>query len=224
MKLLITGCLLLGMAVSALAIDKAELDKRIRTLTVKFEKMQAKPDKRIPVENLRKAQGIILLDRTKGGFIFAYEGGGGLTMLKDAKSGRWSPPAFLSASEASLGFQIGGQQSFIVILLMNTNATRALTDSSFNFGGEASGTAGNSSGKAEGTVTDDQKQLMLVYSDATGLYGGAAIKGGALSPDTDANVSYYGQFLTSREILFDKKGEPSDAATDLVQKITLSSK
>lgn len=153
MRLLITGCLLLGLAVSALAIDKAELDKRIRTLTAKFEEMQAKPDKRIPVENLRKAQGIILLYRTKAGFIFAYQGGAGLAMVKDAKSRGWSPPTFLSASEASLGFQIGGQQSFIVILLMNTNATRALTESSFDFGGEASGTAGNSSGKAEGTMS-----------------------------------------------------------------------
>jgi lipid-binding SYLF domain-containing protein len=224
MRLLITGCVLLGLAVSALAIDKAELDKRIRTLTAKFEEMQAKPDKRIPAENLRKAQGIILLDRTKAGFIFAYQGGAGLAMVKDTKSGRWSPPAFLTASEASLGFQIGGQQSFIVILLLNTNATRALTDSSINFGGEASGTAGNSSGKAEGSITDDQKQLMLVYTDATGLYGGATIKGGALSPDTDANVAYYGQTLTPRDILFDKKGKPSEAATVLVQKITQASK
>ena len=93
--------------------------------------MQAKPDKRIPAENLRKALGIILLDRTKAGFIFAYQGGGGLAMVKDAKSGRWSPPAFLTANEASLGVQIGGQQSFVVILLMNTNATHALTESSY---------------------------------------------------------------------------------------------
>jgi lipid-binding SYLF domain-containing protein len=224
MRLLIAGCLLLGLAVSALAIDKAELDKRIRRLTAKFDEMQAKPDKRIPAENLRKAQGIILLDRTKAGFIFAFQGGAGLAMVKDTKSARWSPPAFLTASEASLGFQIGGEQSFIVILLMNTNATRALTDSSINFGGEASGTAGNSSGKAEGTITDDQKQLMLVYTDATGLYGGAAIKGGALSPDTDANVTYYGESLTPRDILFDKKGKPSEAATVLVQMITQASK
>jgi SH3 domain-containing YSC84-like protein 1 len=224
MKYLIASLLLLGLAAPARAINKSELDKRIRTMTAKFEEMQAKPDKRIPPENLRKAQGIILLDRTKAGFIFAYEGGGGVAMVKDAKTGRWSPPAFLSASEASLGFQIGGQQSFIVILLMNTNATRALTEASFNFGGEASGTAGNSTGKAEGTVTDDQKQLMLVYSDATGLYGGAAIKGGALSPDTDANVAYYGQSLTPQEILFDRKGKPSDAAINLMQKITQASK
>jgi lipid-binding SYLF domain-containing protein len=209
---------------SALALDQAELGKRIRTLTIKFEEIQAKPDKRIPAENLRKAQGIILLDRTKAGFIFAYQGGAGLAMVKDAKSGNWSSPSFLTANEASLGFQIGGQQSFIAVLLMNTNATRALSESSFNFGGEASGTAGNTSGKAEGTLTDDQKQLMLVYSDSTGLYGGAAIKGGVLSSDTEANIAYYGESLTPKQILFDRKGTPSEAATSLMQKITQASK
>jgi SH3 domain-containing YSC84-like protein 1 len=220
MKFLITALLLLGLAAPVRAIDKAALDKRIRTITTKFDTMQAKPDKRIPAEKLRKAQGIIFLDRTKAGFLFAFEGGGGLAMVRDAKSGRWSPPSFMRANEASLGLQIGGQQTFMVILLMNTNATRALTDSSFNFGGEASGTAGNSSGKAEGTVSDDQQQLMLVYSDATGLYGGAAVKGGDLSPDAEANVVYYGESLTPKEILLDKKVKPSELATALAQKIT----
>jgi lipid-binding SYLF domain-containing protein len=224
MRLLITGLFLLGLAVSAQAIDKAELDKRIRRMTTKFETMQAKPDKRIPAESLRKAKGVILLDRTKAGFIFAFQGGGGLAMVKDAKSGHWSLPAFMRADEASLGFQIGGQQSFVVILLMNTNAVHALTDSKVDFGGEASGTAGNSSGKAEGNATDDGTQQTLVYTDATGLYGGAAIKGGAVSPDPEANVAYYGQSLTSKEILFEKKGKPTEAATALAQKLTQSSK
>ena len=224
MRLLITGLLLLGVAAPALAIDKADVDKRIRTLSVKFDEMQAKPDKRIPAENLRKAQGIILLDRTKGGFIFAYQAGAGLAMVRDAKSGSWSAPSFLRSNEASLGAQIGGQQSFVAILLMNTNATSGLIDSNVNFGGEASGTAGNASGKAEGNVTDDSSKPMLLYSDATGLYGGAAVKGGTLSPDIDANVTYYGQSLTPKEILFDNKVKPSETATDLIQKINQSSK
>jgi len=209
----------MGLALSAQAFDKADADKRVRLLTTKFEEMQAKPDKRVPAENLRKAQGIILLDRTKAGFIFAYQGGAGVAMIKDAKSGKWSPPAFLVANEASLGFQIGGQQAFIVILLMNTNATHALTEPSIDFGGEASGTAGNSSGAAEGTVSSDYKPWLMVYTDATGLYGGAVIKGGALAPDTTANVAYYGQALSPAEILFERKGTPTDAATNLVQKL-----
>jgi len=59
----------------------------------------------------------------------------------------------------------------------------------------------------------------MVYTDATGLYGGAVIKGGALAPDTTANVAYYGQALSPAEILFERKGTPTDAATNLVQKL-----
>jgi SH3 domain-containing YSC84-like protein 1 len=219
MRFLITVLLLLGLAAPARAIDKADLDKRIRTLTTKFQIMQAKPDKRIPAENLRKARGVILLDRTKAGFIFAFESGGGLAMVKDAKSESWSAPAFMRANEASLGLQIGGQQSFVVILLMNTNATHAVADSTINFGGEASGTAGNAAGKADGTVPTDTGQVVMVYSDSSGLYGGVSIKGGDLSPDVDANVAYYGQSLTPKEILFEQKVKPSDTATALAQQI-----
>jgi SH3 domain-containing YSC84-like protein 1 len=224
MKRLMTVLLLFGLAASAWAVDKADLDKRIRTLTTKLQIMQAKPDKRIPAENLSKAKGIILLDRTKAGFIFAFEGGGGLAMVKDEKSGSWSAPAFMRANEASLGLQIGGQQSFVVILLMNTNATHAVADSSINFGGEASGTAGNASGIADGTVPSDTGQVVMIYSDSSGLYGGVSIKGGDLSPDPEANVAYYAQSLTPKEILFDKKVKPSDTATALAQQISQFSK
>jgi SH3 domain-containing YSC84-like protein 1 len=212
------------LAAPARAVDKADLDKLIRKITTKFQTMQAKSDKRIPAENLRKAKGIILMDRTKAGFIFAFEGGGGLAMVKDAKSENWSAPAFMRANEASLGLQIGGQQSFVVILLMNTNATHAVADSNINFGGEASGTAGNAAGKADGTVPSDTGQVVMFYSDSTGLYGGVSIKGGDLSPDTEANVTYYGQSLTPKEILFDQKVKPSDTATALAQQLIQFSK
>jgi len=224
MKLLISVFLLAALTVPARAIDKSQVDQRLRKLTAKFEQMQAKPDKRVPAEALRKAQGIILLDRTKAGFIFAYQGGSGLAMAKDAKTGEWSAPAFVRADEASLGFQIGGQQAFVVILLMNSNAVHQLVDSNFDFGGEASGTAGNSSGKAEGTVSSDSAAVVQVYTDASGLYGGAAIKGNAITTDTDANVAYYGQGLTPNEILFEHKAKPSEAATYLARQISVAAK
>lgn len=196
--------------------DKTDLDNRIRKLGAKFEAMQAKPDKAIPAETLRKAQGIVLLDRTKAGFIFAFQGGSGVAMVKNS-SGQWSAPAFLEATEASLGFQIGGQQSFIVILLMNTNATRFLTDGDIDFGGEARGTAGNSSAGAEGTVKSTPS--ILVYDDRKGLYGGAALKGGAVASDEEANTLYYEQYVTLEDILFKNKFKPNEVATALVEKI-----
>jgi len=220
---IIVGLLLMGFALSAFAGDRADLDYRLRKFAIKFEAMQAKTDKRIPAHELRKAQGIVMLDRTKAGFLFAYQGGGGVAMVKDPQTHQWSPPAFLSAGEASLGFQIGGQQSFIVILLINTNALQVLTEPTFKFGGEASGTAGNASGGAESTISSVE-QPVLAYSDTAGLYGGAAIKGGAISPDTDANLAYYAQPLTAKEILFDNKVKPTEAAAELALKITQYSK
>jgi SH3 domain-containing YSC84-like protein 1 len=203
---------------SAAAVDKAELDTRIGKLTAKMDALQAQPDKRVSAENLRKAQGIILLDRTKAGFIFAFQGGGGVLMAKDLKSGQWGPPGFLKANEASLGLQIGGQQSFMVILLMTTNAVQMAAQGSFDFGGEASGTAGNATGGVQGSFSSSEPPV-LTYTDSSGLYGGVSIKGGALSPDNDANIAYYGTYLTFKEIVVDNKAKPGQAAQDLAKKL-----
>ena len=218
MKTILIGLMLLALEGSALAADKVELDQRVRTLTAKFESLQSQPDKKIPADLLSKAQGIILLDRTKAGFIFAYQGGGGVALARDAKRQEWSPAAFVSANEASLGFQIGGEQNFFVILLMNQNATRLLTEPNFDFGGEARGTAGDASTGAEGSL-NKTAQTIVVYDDRKGLYGGAAIKGGAITPDNDANRIYYGQFVTAKDILFDQKVKPTEASKDLTAKI-----
>ena len=212
-----------GVANSALALDVTDLDRRTHSLRLQFEELQSKPDKAIPAEILRQARGIILLDRTKAGFLFAYQGGGGVALMRDPKTEAWGPAAFLGANEASLGFQIGGEHRFVAILLMNTNATRLLTEPSFEFGGEARGTAVNSSAGAEGTVASLERPI-LVYDDRKGLYGGAAIKGGAIAPDDRANHMYYGRFLTMKEILLERKVEPTEAATALANSITARSK
>jgi lipid-binding SYLF domain-containing protein len=218
MKKFVTSLLLLSVIGSALGANRGDLDYRIRELTWKLQALQDKPDKRIPAEDLRKAQGIILLDRTKAGFLFAYQGGAGVTMVRDPQSGHWSPPAFLKANEASLGLQIGGQQSFVVILLMNTSAFALLAQPNFRFGGEAGGTAGNVTGGVEGSIATTEP-LVLAFSDREGLFGGAAIKGDSLSPDTDADIAYYKNYLSTRDILFDHKAQLGTTATELAQKI-----
>ena len=219
MKTITLSLLLLGFAASALAVDKVELDNRIRTLTARFDAIQQKPDKRISADNLNKAQGIILLDRTKAGFLFAYQGGSGVAMVKDPKTETWSPAAFLDANEASLGFQIGGQQAFVVILLMDANAIRLLTEPNFEFGGEARGTAGDSSAGEEASVSKTSASV-LVYVDRKGLYGGAAIKGGAISPSDEANRIYYEQALTMQDILFKQRVKPTETMTELIKRLT----
>jgi len=223
MKIIMFGLIVLGLANFAPGADKAALDNRVRKLTGKLEAMQRNADKAIPAERLRKAHGIVLLDRTKAGFIFAFQGGGGVATVKDPKTGKWGPLAFVEANEASLGVQIGGEQTFMVILLMGTNATRLLTESHFEFGGEARGTAGDASAGEEGKVSSPGGSV-LVFADRKGLYGGAAVKGGAITPDEDANTAYYGGYKTMNEILFEKKLEQSEAASKLIAKLEEYSK
>ncbi|HZQ45762.1 MAG TPA: lipid-binding SYLF domain-containing protein [Verrucomicrobiae bacterium] len=217
MKTIMLGFLMLGFAVAALAVEPAELDARVRTLTAKFEAFQHRPDGGVPAENLRRAQGIILLDRTKAGFLFAYQGGSGVAMVKDARLGTWSPAAFLKANEASLGLQVGGEKNFYIILLMTPDATRTLLQPQFNFGGEASGTAGDTTAGVQGNVATQPS--VLVYNDRSGLYGGVAVKGGSISPDNEANTIYYGQYVTMSDILFDHRVQPTEASVNLANKI-----
>lgn len=217
MKTILLGLLLLGVVSPVLGVDRAELDDRIRTLTGKFEALQAQSDKRAPADILAKAQGIILLDTTKAGFMFAFQAGGGVAMVKD-KWGNWSPVAFLNKKEASFGFQAGGQRSFVVILLMNTNATSRLLKPGFEFGGEAQGTAGNDSGQAEGRFVSPL-QSVVIFSDHDGFYGGVSLKSGQLTPAEDDNQIYYGQSVTMSDILFGKKLTPTQSASDLATKI-----
>jgi len=218
MKILILGFLFLGLAGTALAADRSDLDSRVRELTAKFEELQSKPDRAVPPDVLRKAKGIILLDRVKAGFLFAYQGGGGVALARNEHSDNWSPVAFLAANEASLGFQVGGEQTFYVILLMSTNATRLLTDPNFQLGSEARGTAGNSSGGPENSISSNEHPF-LIYDDRKGLYGGADIKGGAVTPDEQDNRTYYGQYYTMADILFDHKVEPTESAINLANRI-----
>jgi SH3 domain-containing YSC84-like protein 1 len=217
------GLALLGFAGSALAIDQTELDNRIRLMTAKLEEMQAKPDKCIPASVLENAQGIILLDRTKAGFLFAFQGGSGVALVKDPHTKTWGPPAFIGASEISLGFQAGGENGFYAIVIMDTNTTHLLIGPSDVYGSEARGTAGDSSGGAESKASSLVQQS-LVYDDRKGLFGGADLAGGSIMPDDRANIVYYGRPLTMENILFDHKAPQTDASSALVQKLMEYSK
>jgi lipid-binding SYLF domain-containing protein len=215
---LILALLFLGLAGSALAIDKEHLDGRMKRYMDKLDAMQQKPDKAIPAENFKKAKGIILLERTKAGVVFAFQSGKGVALVRNSKTQKWGPASWVTGTEASLGAQIGGESAFYVVLLMTTNSIRMVRDSNFEFGGEVSGTAGDSSGTAKGT-SNSTDPVVLIYDDKTGFFGGAAIKGDSLNPDTDANVKYYGESYTMKQIISGEKVKVSDVTAQLIKKL-----
>jgi lipid-binding SYLF domain-containing protein len=209
---IITFLLVAVVASSAKAIDRSQLDARLHLLAQKLDLLQQQPDKRIPAETLRDAKGIVLLDRTKAGFLFAYQGGAGVALARNT-TGQWSAPAFVKASDVSLGFQAGGEHRFVVILFMTTNAARLMADTTMNFAAEAQGTAGADTRKVEAGAP---RPSVLVYDDTQGLYGGATFKGGSITADKDANAVYYGGYISVGDIVFGNRAQLSPAAEDLV--------
>ncbi len=203
-----------------MAIEKADLDKRIRTIIKDLNDMQAKPDKHVPGDLIKKAHGVILMNRSKGGVVFGYENGYGVALTKD-KSGKWSSVAFVDSHEGSFGAQLGGQQSFVVMLLMTTNAANALIDPKVDFGGQAQGTAGNDSGTEDST---DASKPVMIFSDRKGFYGGATVKAGTIAPSHEDNRVFYGQAYSMEEILFKKKAKPTELVNELTKKLTDYSK
>lgn len=211
----------MGLAGSAFGLDRTELDNRIMTLTGKFTAMQQDPATRVPAEQLARARGIILLDRTGGAFIFGYHSGNGVALAKDP-NGHWSSVGFVGSSGASFGAQLGGGKDFYVILLMSPEVAGALKETSMDFGAQASATSGTSHAGAETTVNSGPE--VMVYSQHNGLYAGATIKGGSISAETDANAMYYDRPVSMDDILFEHEVAPTKAAKELISKIDEYSK
>jgi lipid-binding SYLF domain-containing protein len=212
------GLLMLGLAGPSLAASKESCDRRIHNMLAKLETLQDKSEKAIPAEQLRKAQGIILIDRTKAGIIFAYQGGNGVALVRNEKTQKWGPAVFVSGSEASLGLLGGGEETFYAILLMDRDSVRMVKDSNFEFGGKVRGTAGQTSAGAKGTASS-ANPVVLVYEDTTGFYGGAEVSGDSINPEDGANKAYYGPDVTVKDILAGDKVKPSDATKELIKKL-----
>lgn len=215
---LITAVLLLGLVSSALAIDKEHLDGRIQRMMQKLEAMQEKPDKAIPADTFKKAKGIIIMERTRAGVVFAFMSGKGVALVRNGKTHKWGPAGFVEGSEASLGAQMGGESSLWVVFLMTTNSIRMVRDSNFEFGGEARGTAGDSSGGAKGT-SNSTDPVVLAYDDSKGFFGGVSVKGDSINPDTDANIAYYGDSYTMKQIISGEKAKVSPVVADLIKRL-----
>jgi SH3 domain-containing YSC84-like protein 1 len=215
MKTAILGLLIMGLATSAFAADRAQLNDRIQALTTQFTAMEQGSATRIPADKLARACGIILLDRTKGAFIFGYHSGNGVALVRDP-NGHWSPAGFVTSSGASLGPQIGGTKDFFVILMMSPAAAQTLDQPAINFGAGISETGGS---QHAGVKTSVDSQPVIVYSEHNGVYGGASISGGSLHVDKADNAVYYGRPVSMNGILFARQVPPSRSEENLIAKI-----
>ena len=216
MKTIILSLVVIGLACPAMALDRTQLNDRIQSLTASFTQMEQNPATRVPAMDLARANGIILLDRTKGAFIFGYHGGNGVALVKDP-GGHWSAPSFVSSTGASLGPQIGGTKDFFVVLLMSPVAAESLKQPVYDFGVKASATGGSEHSGAQETWAS---KTAFVYGAHNGLFAGAEIKGGSVSTDNKANAIYYSRNISPDGILFAHQAMPSQTEDQLIAELT----
>jgi len=153
---------------------------------------------------MKRAKAVLIFPELyKGGFILGAEGGYGILAARGADG--WSQPAFYDLVAGSLGLQIGGQVSEVVLTIMSEKALSAVLDNQLKFGGDMSIAVGPI-GKGLGADTTTNMQAdAYTFAKTAGLFGGVSFEGAGIIKKDDWNRAYYGQGATPRGIVVEGK-------------------
>jgi lipid-binding SYLF domain-containing protein len=209
--LVITLCLLCGFASAAFAEDEED---RVKDAGEVMKEILNIPDN-IPQDLLDKAECVVVLPSVKkGAFGVGASYGRGVMVCRGGQhyTGPWGPPALYALEGVSIGFQLGGQATDFVLLVMNPKGARSLLSSKVKLGADASAAAGPKGRTAEGATDIVMDAEILSYSRNKGLFAGISLEGSTLRSDGSANEKLYGKKLSAKEIIVDRKvGVPGSA-------------
>jgi SH3 domain-containing YSC84-like protein 1 len=198
------------------ADDVKEVDRIHNSGTVIKEILDIPDD--IPQDLLDKARCVIVLPSVlKAAFIAGGSYGRGVMVCRTGKdfSGPWGAPAMYALEGGSFGFQIGGEATDFVILVMNGRGVDSLLHSKVQLGGDASIAAGPKGRTAQADTDAYMRAEMLSYSRARGVFAGISLQGSTLRPDNDANKKVYGTDATATEIIKESKFQAPPEAKGL---------
>ena len=202
-------------AVTPLPADEKDLDRLNESATVLTEVMDA-PDKGIPQDLLENAHCIVIVPGLKkGAFIVGAKYGKGFVSCRGKNNRKWSAPAAVRVEGGSVGFQIGGSESDVILLVMNDRGADRLLSSQFTLGGEGEVAAGPVGRSATAQTDAKLTAEILSWSRSRGVFAGISLQGATLREDQDANQALYGKKLTNREIV-EKMVPPPPAAEHLL--------
>jgi lipid-binding SYLF domain-containing protein len=208
LKCLVIACFGVG------ALYAAESSaSRLRDSAEVLKQIMSTSDRAIPQDLLGKSACVVIVPGLKkGAFIFGGKFGRGFIICRAAGGTGWSAPAGVMVEGGSFGFQIGGEETDAVMLVLGKRGAEKLLSSKFTLGGDASVAAGPV-GRTSSADTDLQLQAeILTYSRARGVFAGVALNGATLRPDKDANKELYGEGKTNQEIAMGATAPPPAAA------------
>lgn len=140
---------------------------------------------------------LIVPKRIRAGLIFGGSGGVGVLLARDPSTGEWGQPVFYNLGGASVGLQIGGERSEVVLLLQSQDALDSFLSPKLQLGAEAAVAAGPVGAGTGENVTAE----ILTFVRSKGLYAGATLDGTVIRPATERNAAYYGAAVTPTDIL-----------------------
>jgi len=198
---------------SAFAADKeAKVVDRLDASTDLMSSMMKADDKGVPQDLLDKAKCVVLVPgMKKAGFIVGAKYGRGFAMCRRDSGAGWSAPAAVRMEGGSVGFQIGGSEQDVLLLVMNDTGMKHLISSKFTLGGDATVSAGPVGRDASAQTDATLRAEMLSYSRSRGLFAGIALTGATLRPDDDANKELYGHEVSNQDVLMGKVSTPAAA-------------
>jgi len=212
-KLIIATTMATAMALTPLLAADDEPAKRLDEAAAVFSEIMATPDKGIPRDLLEKAHCIVIVPELKtGAFIVGGKYGKGYLSCRNKSGAGWSAPATVRIEGGSVGFQIGGSSTDLIMLVMSERGSAKLLESKFTLGAEGSVAAGPV-GRTATAQTDAQLHAdILSWSRSQGLFAGVALEGATLRQDLDDNAALYGKKLENRDIVTSGTHPPTAAA------------
>jgi len=204
-------------APSLLAEDKREKE-RLESCGTVIQEIMDIPDN-IPQDLIDKADCVIVYPSVvKAAFIFGGSyGRGAMTCRTGGQfTGPWSAPTMMALEGGSFGFQLGGQATDFVLLVMNGRGAHAILKSKVKLGADASAAAGPKGRTAEASTDVTMRAEILSYSRARGLFAGISLAGSTVRPDNGANEKVYGKSFPSEDIVFKGAAPVPPAAQQLI--------
>jgi lipid-binding SYLF domain-containing protein len=178
-----------------------------------LSEIMAAPDKGIPEDLVEKAQCIVIVPGVKkGAFIVGGQYGKGFLSCRQNEDRRWSAPAAIRVEGGSVGFQIGGSETDVVMLVMNESGARKLLSSKFTLGGEGEVAAGPVGRTASADTDAFMRAEILSWSRSRGVFAGVSLQGATLRQDLDDNEALYGKRIENREVVTEHVAQPAAAA------------
>ena len=180
----------------------------------------------LPREVLSKAECVIVFPSVlKVAFGMGKEYGRGAMVCRTGKefNGPWGAPAMYALEGDSIGMQLGGEATDLVLLIMNRRGAASILSSKIKLGGDASAAAGPKGRDASASTDAWMRAEILSYSRSRGLFAGISLEGSTLRPDNKANARIYGRKITARTILLGNKIAIPPAGRHLVHVMQMNS-